>query len=54
MSEYTLTTKSGKVMQFYIKTVAELYQKIVGGVVTEQQHQTKLPNLKPDKPDFKI
>jgi len=28
---YTLITKQGTVMQFYIKSVAELYQTINGG-----------------------
>ena len=28
---YTLITKTGRVMQFYIKSVAELYQTINGG-----------------------
>ena len=34
---YTLITKNGKIMQFYIKDVAELYQQINGGVVLTQQ-----------------
>jgi hypothetical protein len=34
---YTLVTKQGKVMQFYVKAVAELYQTINGGVVITQQ-----------------
>jgi hypothetical protein len=34
---YTLITKQGRVMQFYIKSVAELYQTINGGVVITQQ-----------------
>ena len=29
--QYTLITKTGTVMQFYIKSVAELYQTINGG-----------------------
>ena len=28
---YTLITKTGKIMQFYVKSVAELYQTINGG-----------------------
>lgn len=28
---YTLITKAGKIMQFYVKSVAELYQTINGG-----------------------
>jgi len=35
--QYTLITKNGKIMQFYIKSVAELYQSINGGVVLTQQ-----------------
>ena len=35
--QYTLITKTGKVMQFYVKAVAELYQQINGGVVITQQ-----------------
>ena len=31
--KYTLITTKGKVMMFYIKAVAELYQTINGGVV---------------------
>ena len=30
---YTLITKQGTVMQFYVKSVAELYQSINGGVI---------------------
>ena len=35
--EYTLITKQGKIMQFYVKAVAELYQALNGGVVITQQ-----------------
>ena len=35
--QYTLITKQGRIMQFYIKSVAELYQSINGGVVITQQ-----------------
>ena len=35
--QYTLITKTGKIMQFYVKSVAELYQSINGGVVFTQQ-----------------
>jgi hypothetical protein len=31
--QYTLITKTGKIMQFYIKAVAETYQAGLGGVV---------------------
>ena len=34
---YTLITSKGKIMQFYIKATAELYQQINGGVVFTQQ-----------------
>lgn len=34
---YTLITSNGRIMQFYIKSVAELYQRINGGVVFTQQ-----------------
>ena len=35
--EYTLITKTGKVMTFYVKSVADLYQTLNGGVVITQQ-----------------
>jgi hypothetical protein len=35
--KYTLITKQGQVMQFYVKSVAELYQSLNGGVVFTQQ-----------------
>lgn len=35
--QYTLITKTGKIMQFYVLSVAELYQSINGGVVFTQQ-----------------
>ena len=35
--QYTLITKTGKIMQFYVKSVAELYQSLNGGVVFTQQ-----------------
>ena len=44
MNDYTVTTKNGTVMQFYIKTVAELYQKITGGVLNEKQKTAPTPN----------
>lgn len=34
---YTLITKQGKIMQFHIKAVADLYQSLNGGVVITQQ-----------------
>lgn len=35
--QYTLITKNGKIMQFFIQSIAELYQTIYGGVVISQQ-----------------
>jgi len=35
--QYTLITKTGKVMQFYVKAVADLYCSLNGGVVITQQ-----------------
>ena len=35
--QYTLITATGRIMQFYQKSVAELYQSLNGGVVTTQQ-----------------
>jgi hypothetical protein len=35
--QYTLITKTGKIMQFYVKDVAEMYQALNGGVVISQQ-----------------
>lgn len=37
MMQYTLLTKNGKIMQFFVKSVAEMYQTIYGGVVVTQQ-----------------
>ena len=34
---YTLLTRKGIVMQFYVKEVADMYQTIYGGVVITQQ-----------------
>ena len=34
---YTLITRTGRVMQFYVLAVAQLYQAIEGGVVFTQQ-----------------
>lgn len=31
--EYTLILKSGRRMQFYVESVAEMYQTIYGGVL---------------------
>jgi len=35
--QYTLLTAQGKIMQFYVKAVAEMYQALNGGVVISQQ-----------------
>jgi hypothetical protein len=35
--KFTLITNSGKVYTFYIKALAETYQKAYGGVVFTQQ-----------------
>jgi len=35
--QYTLITQQGKVMQFYVKSVADLYCSLNGGVVITQQ-----------------
>ena len=35
--KYTVITKQGKVKQFYIKSVAEMYVGLHGGVVFTQQ-----------------
>jgi hypothetical protein len=34
--QYTLITKTGKIMQFYVKSVADTYQLNLGGVVFTQ------------------
>jgi hypothetical protein len=39
--EYTLITKQGRVMQFYIRSVAELYQSLNGGVIISKDIFTK-------------
>lgn len=31
--QYTLITKNGKIMQFYVKSVAETYKIIYGGYI---------------------
>lgn len=35
--KYTLITKTGQIMQFYVKDVADMYQKLKGGVVISEQ-----------------
>ena len=31
--QYTLITRKGKILQFYVKAVAEMYKKIYGGYI---------------------
>ena len=38
---YTLITKNGKIMQFYVQGVAENYKNLYGGVVFTQQILTE-------------
>jgi hypothetical protein len=35
--EYTLITRNGRIMQFYVESVAQLYSRLYGGVVFTQQ-----------------
>jgi hypothetical protein len=35
--KYTLITKNGKVMAFFLRSVAEQFQQAYGGVVVTQQ-----------------
>jgi len=35
--QFTLITAQGKIMQFYVRSVAEMYQAVNGGVVFSQQ-----------------
>lgn len=35
--QYTLITKFGKIMQFYIKALAESYQAAYGGVIVTDE-----------------
>ena len=37
MMKYSLITKKGRIMQFYVLEVAQLYQSFEGGVVITQQ-----------------
>ena len=34
--QYTLITKNGKIMQFYIQSVAETYRSLYGGVIVSE------------------
>ena len=38
---YTLITKNGKIMQFYVQDAAENFKNLYGGVVFTQQILTK-------------
>ena len=38
--KYVLITKTGRVMCFYVKSVAELYLTINGGVIVEESEET--------------
>ena len=42
---YTLLTANGSIQQFYVKEVADLYQRLYGGVVFTSQilDQTDMP-----------
>ena len=35
--QYTLITKNGKVMQFYLKQVADLYNQLYGSVIVTEE-----------------
>jgi len=39
--KYILITKKGKVMCFYVKAVAEMYQVIEGGVICNEETEVK-------------
>lgn len=34
--QYTLFTKNGKIIQFYVKSVAEMYKQIYGGYIISE------------------
>lgn len=36
MMQYTLITKNGKILQFYVKSVAETYKQIYGGYIVSE------------------
>ena len=42
--QFTLITSKGTIMQFYQKSVAELYQVLNGGVVITQQILVDTPD----------
>jgi hypothetical protein len=39
--KYILITKTGKVMCFYVKAVAEMYQVIEGGIICDEVIEVK-------------
>jgi hypothetical protein len=43
---YTLITRTGKIMQFYTQSTAELYRTLNGGVVFTQQVLNKTVDQK--------
>lgn len=44
--EYTLITPTGKIMCFHIKSVAEMYQRLKGGVLMDSSlHRTSTPQV---------
>lgn len=42
---YTLITRTGRVMQFYVKSVAELYLSINGGVLMTNDVLKEIENV---------
>ena len=42
--KYTLITRTGKVMQFFVEAMATTYQEIHGGVVFTQQVLEQVDN----------
>lgn len=45
---YELTTKDGKVIRFYMRELAELYQMFNGGILVDDKMQNAL--VLPNKP----
>ena len=42
---YTLITSKGRIMCFYVESVATMYQRLHGGVVITQQVLEELDNV---------
>lgn len=40
--KYVLITKTGRVMCFYVKAVAEMYQTINGGVICSEEIEMEM------------